>query len=305
MKLISYDDFLLIENYIGPQFNVLLEQNLTSEIDKKIKFGIIMATHNIEAGRANKTRANYMTTPKVLNDALNSVKGQKYDNWKIYIVADKYEGDDQEIKDVMKTLIPDDKIQYNNRTTPGERNNKTWSTKQIRFTAGCGALNDSLEMAKKDGCDYIVRLDHDDKWSPNHLELLAKAYTQFPNLGFVFTRSKKKVTAYNTSKTVFMQPQQDGIQMELNNRGYGDNDTSHSAVSWRPSITGNLRYRNPDQQKNTEPKRNGKGPTGSGGVLPADWDMFKRVMQNVKDKNKNYMYIPKVTSFYRNREGKF
>ncbi len=64
-------------------------------------------------------------------------------------------------------------------------------------------------MADKDGCDYIIRLDHDDKWSPNHLETIAKAYSQFPDLGFVFTRSKKKVTAFNTSKKVFMQPQKE------------------------------------------------------------------------------------------------
>ena len=100
-----------------------------------------------------------------------------------------------------------------------------------------------------------------------------------------------------------MQPQKD-YDMDLNNKGYGANDTSHSAVSWRPSITGKLRYRNPDQQRNTAPKLKG-APSGSGGILPADWDMFKRVMQNVRDKKKNYMYIPKVTSFYRNREGKF
>ena len=304
MKVISYNDFLLLEQYMSSEFEILLEKNLTSEIDNDIKFGIVMATHDITAGRANKARANYMDTPKVLSDALKSVKNQKFKNWKIYLTADKYDNDD-EVKDVIKEYIPDAQIEYKNRSTPGERDNKKWSTKQIRFTAGCGALNDSLNMAKKDGCDYIVRLDHDDKWSPNHLELLAKAYTQFPDLGFVFTRSKKKVTAHNTKKTVFMQPQQDGIEMKLNNKGYGDNDTSHSAVSWRPSVIGDLRYRNPDQQKNTEPKRNGKGPTGSGGILPADWDMFKRVMDSVRGKKKNYMYIPKVTSFYRNREGKF
>ena len=219
------------------------------------------------------------------------------------MTADKYEGDEGEIKKVIEDIIPKDQMQYKNRTTAGERDNKKWSTKQIRFTAGSAALNDSLDMAKKDGCDYIVRIDHDDKWAPNHLELLAKAYTQFPDLGFCFTRSKKKVTAHNTSKKIFMQPQKN-YDMDLNNKGYGANDTSHSATSWRPSITGDLRYRNPDKQRNTAPKLKG-APSGADGILPVDWDMFKRIMMNVKDKGKNYMYIPKVTSFYRNREGKF
>jgi len=302
--MISFEEYNLLESYIGEEnFLILLEKNLGPKIDKDIKFGIVMATHDMSAGRANKQRAKHMTTPGVLADALNSIKKQKYKNWKIYLTADKYDGDD-EIKQVMKDIIPDDQIQYKNRSTPGERDNKKWTTKQIRFTAGSAALNDSLDMAKKDGCDYIVRIDHDDKWAPNHLECLAKAYTQFPDLGFCFTRSKKKVTAHNTSKTVFMQPQQDGVEMKLNNKGYGANDTSHSATSWRPSITGDLRYRNPDKQRSTAPKLKG-APSNSGGILPVDWDMFKRIMMNVKDKGKNYMYIPKITSFYRNREGKF
>lgn len=301
--MITFEEYSLLESFIGSDnFQILLEKNLGSKIDKDIKFGIVMATHDMTGGRANKTRAQHMTTPGVLKEALNSVKAQKFKNWKIYLTADKYDND-EEIKSVIKDTIPDNQIQYKNRSTPGERDNKNWSTKQIRFTAGCGALNDSLSMAKKDGCDYIVRIDHDDKWAPNHLELIAKAYSQFPDLGFVFTRSKKKVTARNTDKKIFMQPQKD-YELKLNNKGYGPNDTSHSAVSWRPSITGDLTYRNPDQQKNTAPKLKG-APTGSGGVLPADWDMFKRVMNNVRDKKKNYMYIPKVTSFYRNREGKF
>jgi len=301
--MITFEEYSLLESFIGSDnFQILLEKNLGSKINKDIKFGIVMATHDMTGGRANKTRAQHMTTPGVLKEALNSVKAQKFKNWKIYLTADKYDND-EEIKSVIKDTIPDNQIQYKNRSTPGERDNKNWSTKQIRFTAGCGALNDSLSMAKKDGCDYIVRIDHDDKWAPNHLELIAKAYSQFPDLGFVFTRSKKKVTARNTDKKIFMQPQKD-YELKLNNKGYGPNDTSHSAVSWRPSITGDLTYRNPDQQKNTAPKLKG-APTGSGGVLPADWDMFKRVMNNVRDKNKNYMYIPKTTSFYRNREGKF
>ena len=42
MNVISYDDFLLIEQYVGSNFQILLEKNLTSDIDTKIKFGIVM-----------------------------------------------------------------------------------------------------------------------------------------------------------------------------------------------------------------------------------------------------------------------
>ena len=37
-----------------------------------------MATHDMNAGAANKQRAKHMTTPGVLADALNSIKNQKY-----------------------------------------------------------------------------------------------------------------------------------------------------------------------------------------------------------------------------------
>ena len=177
MKVISYDEFSLLENYIGQEnFDILLEKNLTSEIDKKIKFGIVMPTHKISDGGAQTSRQNFMNTPSLLKDSLGSIKNQKYDNYVVYLVGDKYDGDD-EIKTVMNEVLPKGKIKYHNLSTPGERN-KGFSKQQFRYTAGCGAMNKGLQMAKNDGCDYIVRIDHDDKWTPNHLELLAKAYTQ-------------------------------------------------------------------------------------------------------------------------------
>lgn len=293
----SYDDFLIIENYIkDSNFQLLLEASLSTKVDNNIKFGIVMATHKISDNTSNKERIKKMNTPELLKTSLGSIKNQNYNNWKIYITADCY-SNDKEVLDVFDEIIPKDKLSYHNLSKPGERDNTTWTTKQIRYTAGCAALNNSLRMAEKDGCDYIVRLDHDDKWTANHLQTLARAYTQYPELAFVFTRSRKKVAAYNSNKKYFYQPEGDH-EMSLNNKGYGDNQTSHSATSWRPSLTGSLRYRNPDKQLNTEPKRKGIG-------LPADWDMFKRMMDNIKNKGHKYMYIPKVTSYYRNRDGKF
>jgi glycosyltransferase involved in cell wall biosynthesis len=299
MKLISYNDFLLVEKYIGPNFDVLLEKNLTDEIDKKIKFGIVMPTHKISDGGAQKGREKYMNTPDLLKDSLGSIKDQKYDNYTVYLVGDAYDSDD-EIKTVMDEIVPTDKLKYHNLTSPGERN-KGFTKEQFRYTAGCGAMNKGLQLANDDGCDYIVRIDHDDKWTPDHLELLAKAYTQYPELAYVFTRSRKKVDAMNSSKKYMYQPNDDRhiTKIEPNNLGFTYGEVSHSAVSWRPSMIGNIKYRDAAAQSNTEPK-NSLDKTA-----PADADMFKRMMGIIKDKGHKYMYIPRLTSFYRNRKGKF
>ena len=300
MRAISFDDFNLLESYIGSKnFEILLEKNLSSEIDKKIKFGIVMPTHKISDGGAQTSRQKFMDTPSLLRDSLGSIKNQKYDNYVVYLVGDKYDGD-EEIKTVMDEVIPKGKIKYHNLSTPGERD-KGFTKQQFRYTAGCGAMNKGLQMAKNDGCDYIVRIDHDDKWTPDHLELLAKAYTQYPELAYVFTRSRKKVDATNSSKKFMYQPREERhtTTIEPNNLGYTHGDVSHSAVSWRPSMCGDLRYRDADAQCNTEPKIS-KDKTN-----PADVDMFNRMMKAIKDKGHKYMYIPRLTSFYRNRKGKF
>lgn len=299
MKVISYDDFLLVEKYMGPNFEILLEKNLTNDIDKKIKFGIVMPTHKISDGGAQKGREKYMNTPNLLKDSLGSIKDQKYDNYVVYVVGDAYDGDD-EIKTVMEEIIPKGKLKYHNLSSPGERN-KGFTKEQFRYTAGCGAMNKGLQMAKADGVDYIVRIDHDDKWSPDHLELLAKAYTQYPELAYVFTRSRKKVDAMNSSKKYMYQPREERhtTNIEPNNLGFTYGEVSHSAVSWRPSMMGDIRYRDAQDQSKSEPKI----PLTK--TMPADADMFKRMMTIMKDKGHKYMYIPRLTSFYRNRKGKF
>lgn len=299
MNLISYYDFLLIESFSDSHFDVLLEKNLTSEIDKKIKFGIVMPTHKISDGSAQAGRDRYMNTPDLLRDSLGSIKNQTYDNYVVYLIGDAYKGDEEIIK-VMDEVIPKNKIKYHNLSKPGERN-KGFTKEQFRYTAGCGAMNKGLNMAINDGIDYIVRIDHDDKWTPNHLELLAKAYTQYPELAYVFTRSRKKVDAMNSSKKYMYQPSEDRhiTTIEPNNLGFVYGDVSHSAVSWRPSMIGNIKYRDAQQQSKTEPKI----PLTK--TMPADADMFKRMMDIIKKKGHKYMYIPKLTSFYRNRRGKF
>ena len=294
--LISFDDFNLLENFIDDtNFSMLLEKNLSNKIDDSIKFGIVLPTYKIKEDMGvNNARAKYTNSIKVLTDSITSIKNQTYKNWVLYIVGDAYEGD-QEVKDLLSSLLKPEQYKYHNLSKPGERDSNI-TAEEKRFTGGIAAMNKGLSMCKSDGLNYIARIDHDDKWKPNHLELIAKAYTQFPNTAFIFTKARKKVDAGNSDKTYFFFPQKDKI-LDINNKGYVKGETAHASVSWRTDLTGNFKYRNVEDQKNTEPKNKE--------TLPGDVDMFTRMMKHIKDKEYNYMYIPKLTTFIRNRKGKF
>jgi hypothetical protein len=105
----------------------------------------------------------------------------------------------------------------------------------------------------------------------------------------------------NSSKKYMYQPREERhtTTIEPNNLGFTYGEVSHSAVSWRPSMIGDIRYRDADDQSKTETIN----PLTK--TMPADADMFKRMMGIIKDKGHKYMYVPKLTSFYRNRKGKF
>ena len=151
-------------------------------------------------------------------------------------------------------------------------------------------------MAASAGFDYVTRLDHDDKWAPNHLELLAKAYSQFPNLGFVFTQGKKKIDATNSSGGYMMMPDATP-ELDINNKGYATGQTAASSVSWCPKLIGKFKYRGASAQKGSEPKQKK--------TIAGDVDLFQRMMKAIKDKEHKYMFIPKMTVYHRNRKGKF
>lgn len=293
MNLLSFADFVNESLY----YNLLItEKNLTSQIDNNIKFAIVMATYKIDTdSKANTSRAKYMTSKEILTDCINSIKNQKYKNWKLFIVGDAY-SDEPELKGILSDLLSSDQYTFHNLSKPGERDNTSYSSEEIRITGGIGAVNKGLNLAKNEGFKYIARIDHDDKWTPNHLELLAKAYTQFDDLSFVYTGARKKIDAGNSNQKYLQMPELT-TTLDINNKLYVKGKTAQAAVSWNTDLIGNIKYRNVEQQKNTEPKRSE--------TQPGDVDMFDRMMELIKTKKLNYMHIPKLTVYIRNRKGKF
>ena len=199
--LVLYEDFLHLQSV---KENIddygIVAESLTNEIDKDLKIGIVIATHKIE-----NARSNHMDTPSVLRDCLKSIASQSYKNWKVFLVGDCYEGDEEIIK-VMKECLGKN-YEYHNLSEPGERN-KDISATHKKITGGTVAFNKGIRMAEAASMDIIAKIDHDDMWKNNHLDCLAKSYTQHPNAAFVFTRAAKKPVGGGTSKRILYYPNQ-------------------------------------------------------------------------------------------------
>jgi glycosyltransferase involved in cell wall biosynthesis len=284
----------LFESVIREDLNGIVAESLSNDINKEIKFGICIATHRIEQGNRDK----YMSTPEVLKDALDSIKSQTYENWVVYIVGDAYP-ESQEIEDIFKEY--GNKIQFHNLSKPGERD-RGLTPEQMWATGGVTALNKALSMAESDGVDIIARIDHDDKWKCDHLMTLAKAYTQYPESVFAFTKSVKKPTGGSSKKRVLYLPGKVNInKVEYNNLFAPGGDVSHSAISWKVKDTPlkGMRYRGVEEQTTSEPKFT------KDNIRPADMDIYDRIKKVIDGTDHKYVYVPVLTSYYRNNRGEF
>jgi glycosyltransferase involved in cell wall biosynthesis len=127
-----------------------------------IKFSIVITTYQRKDG----------STPNVLKRALDSVFNQDYQNFKIYVIGDKYE-DNSEFESIF-TGYPKEKIYYENLPFAKERDNYKDKWLIWRY-AGCFANNYGIDKSISDGFEYVCHLDHDDEWYPNHLSSLNNA----------------------------------------------------------------------------------------------------------------------------------
>ena len=109
-------------------------------------------------------------TPEYLTRALLSVKNQTYQNYKVFLIGDDYENNDEFIK-IGSTIIDSKKITYINLPKAVERE-KYQSGENLWASGGVNATNYGIDLALNEGYEYICRLDHDDWWEPNHLDLI-------------------------------------------------------------------------------------------------------------------------------------
>ena len=126
-----------------------------------MKISIVIATYYRQDGK----------TSEYLRRALDSIFNQTHQDFKIYLIGDRYE-ESEEIEEIV-SLYDNEKLYFKNLDVAKERDfhqNKyaLWSY------GGVNAANVGIDISLSEGNEYICRIDHDDYWTPNHLEMINK-----------------------------------------------------------------------------------------------------------------------------------
>jgi len=132
----------------------------------KDTFAIILPTYRRKDGY----------TPRLLKMTLDSIFAQTYTNFKIYLIGDKYDND-QEILDLIANYPPK-AIYYENLAVAKERSKYSDGSRELWCSGGVNASNYALAKATNDRLQYACFIDHDDTWLPNHLQILHDAIEQ-------------------------------------------------------------------------------------------------------------------------------
>jgi len=281
MNLIeNYDDFKN-EKFINESlsFNEKIEKFKKIKERSNIRFGVIVATYQ----REDKT------TLEKLTEAIESIRAQTYGNYKIYLMGDDYENE-EELKPLIESF-DSSKLLFENLGLPGER---LRFQGHDRWHSGSNTVaNMAINKAIRDGLTHMVRLDHDDVWTENHLKYLAKAITRYPKAKMFSTTSLIK--RYKTGSDNYARPQFRSVPHIGYNNLKHVTEIWHSALCWDLKEFKDLRYRNVREQKLTEPVR----PDLRGG----DRDMIQRLTLHMVKKNVKWVHVPLITLLYRNKKG--
>lgn len=223
-----------------------------------INFSIVITTYQRKDGN----------TPKYLKRALQSIFDQDYHLFKIYVIGDKYENN-EEFESIFNEF-PKDKIYFENLPIAHERDKYTDKTLVWKY-AGCFANNYGINKSISDGYEYVCHLDHDDEWYPNHLSSLNDAIIKTNSL-WLCTKSEY------LQNLVFPKIKSDLELVEFNPKPEGVIHSS-TCINFKKIP---LRHRNVYEE------------TGVSG-LPGDADLWFRITEYFNNNKLNGILVNKIT----------
>ena len=214
-------------------------------------------------------------TPQFLIDTLISIANQTYQDFKIFVVGDKYD-DNEEFENVLNYVNElKGKIIHKNLSYAKERDKYLGVNNVILWNCGgANALNEANNLAKQNGITKVCHIDHDDLWLPNHLELVVKAIKEKQNPAFIYTLSEF------LSQPVFPNIEVDGQIIE-SYPSYAS--LIHSSI-YMDLEQLPLEYRDVWEEENR--------------VFPSDGDMWERVRVKCQNENLKSYVIRNVTCIH-------
>jgi len=140
-----------------------------------MKLSIVISTYY----RKDGSTINY------LKRALDSIFNQTHKDFKIYLIGDRYENEDEINKLILN--YDKEKLFFKNLEIAKERDfyKEKWA---IWSYGGVNAVNTGIDISVSEGNHYICHLDHDDYWSNNHLENINKCIED-TNTDWICTKS--------------------------------------------------------------------------------------------------------------------
>lgn len=217
------------------------------------------------------------STPFYLKRALDCIFNQTHQDFKVYVIGDKYEDNEEFLK--ICSGYDQDKIYFENLPIAKERDRygKGWA---LWSYGGVNAVNYGIDKSLNDGNNYICHLDHDDEWSPFHLEMINDCINK-TNADWICTKSLYMVPN-NFLPNVY------GLENEYISFLPGYAKLIHSSVCMNFK-TIPLKYRDIFDE------------TGVVG-LPSDGDLWERCSIYIKDNGLNSYCINTLTVSH-NEEG--
>lgn len=224
-----------------------------------MKFGIVIATYYREDGG----------TRDALCATLDSVASQEHSDFKVFLVGDDYENDEE--FQYYEKLLPSNKIQTINLPIAIERSRygrglELWSS------GGVTAYNFGIKLALYQGYSYIAHLDHDDIWKKEHLSTFSSVIDEFPETACLFTSAN-----FINSQVL---PRGIEIDGQIRRIAPKPEDTIHSSTCLDFSRI-HLRYRDVFHE--------------TGKAYPADADLWARLIPYCETRSLTSMHIAKIT----------
>jgi len=212
------------------------------------------------------------TTPYYLTRALDSIMNQTHQDFKVFIVGDCYDDNDEFIN-LCTSIVPENKISYTNLPVAVERKSHPNGGLPLWLCGGANAMNHAIDMAISEGYNYVCHLDHDDYWHPNNLELINYVIESTDSPAFIYTCStyfNGRLPNYDSDYVIESYPKPAGL--------------CHSSACINHSLIP-FKYRDVYQEE---------GIT----TLNSDADMWKRINELCQLKGYKSYLIPKLTCYH-------